>query len=86
MLSNIVAGGSVTRLLNLIEEAVNVISRVRRVQVSLVLLNLLGNELVDFTVDFLQGLMRPWQTSHQPGEGIVELQSGEAWNSEIIVE
>lgn len=86
MLSNIVAGESVTRLLNLIEEAVDVISRVRRVQVSLVLLNLLGNELVDFTVDFLQGLMRPWQTSHQPGEGIVELQSGEAWNSEIIVE
>lgn len=86
MLSNIVTGGSVTHLLNLIEEAVDVISRVRRVQVSLVLLNLLGNELVDFTVDFLQGLMRPRQMSHQPGEGIVELQSGEAWNSEIIVQ
>lgn len=86
MLSSIVAGGSVTHLLNLIEEAVNVISRVRRVEVSLVLLNLLGNELIDFTVDFLQGLMRPRQMPHQPGEGIVELQSGEAWHSQINVE
>lgn len=75
-----------THFLNLIEEAVNVIPRVRRVQVFLVLLNLLGDELVDFAVDFLQGLMRPRQMSHQPGEGVVELRSGEARNSEIVAE
>lgn len=64
-------------LLNLSEETVDVISRVRRVQVPLVLLNLFGSERVDFIVDFLHGLMRPRQTSHQPGKGVVELQRGD---------
>lgn len=62
-----------THLLNLNEEAVDVISGVGGVQVFLVLLNLFCYELVDFAVDFLQGMMRPRQTSHQPGKGIVEL-------------
>lgn len=63
-------------LLNLVQEAVDVVSWVWGIPVLFVLLNLYSYEVLHIVPDALDCLMRPWQTSHQPWERVVKLQSG----------